>query len=383
MTGPDAALAEASRSLTALIRRQPGAINVQSGAENQGPRLNIHIDPARANILGVSPGDAALAARIAIGGAVSTRVRLDSGLTDVRLELPPSQRNDLATVQQVRVRAANGMLVPLAQVADFSMTSAPTMIERQARERVIRVYADVDPNAHVALGTILAPIYAKLAQPGFLPDGVKAIPDGDADLYNQTFSSMALALATSFMLVYMLMVVLYGSFVEPFVVMFSVPVAIVGALAGLALRQQTLNLFSLIAIIMLFGLVAKNGILLVDYANQQRRRYGLDVVAAIKAAAATRFRPILMTTCAMIFGMLPLSLGLTEGAKERASMGTVLIGGLISSLILTLALVPVVYTFVMGWVDKRERRAAIRRERQTGLIVPDFDRPHVPAAAGD
>jgi len=383
LSGPDTALAEASQRLTTLIRQQPGAINVQSGAENEGPRLNIHIDPARANIIGVSPGDAALAARIAIGGAVSTKVRLDSGLTDVRLELPPAQRNSLATIREVRVRAANGMLVPLSQVADFTMASAPTMIQRQARERVVRVYADVDPNAHVALGTILAPIYAKIAQPGFLPDGVHALADGDADLYNQTFSSMGVALATSFMLVYMLMVILYGSFVEPFVVMFSVPVAIVGALGGLALRHQTLNLFSLIAIIMLFGLVAKNGILLVDYANQQRRKNGLDVVTAMKAAAATRFRPILMTTCAMIFGMLPLSLGLTEGAEERASMGTVLIGGLLSSLILTLALVPVVYTFVMGWVDRREHRRTARREGKGGLVVPDFERPPIGAGAGD
>ena len=155
---------------------------------------------------------------------------------------------------------------------------------------------------------------------------MKAVAADDTDLYNQTMTSMGLALLTSFALVYALMVVLYGSFFEPFIVMFSVPVAMIGAFVALSLRHQTLNLFSLIAIVMLFGLVAKNGILLVDYANQQLRR-GLQVIDAIKAAAATRFRPILMTTCAMVFGMLPLALGLTEGAKERASMGTVLIGG--------------------------------------------------------
>ena len=188
---------------------------------------------------------------------------------------------------------------------------------------------------------------------------------------------MGFALVTSFVLVYMLMVVLYGSFVEPFVVMFSVPVALVGALVGLAVRHQTLNLFSLIAIVMLFGLVAKNGILLVDYANQQRKKRGLGIREAMVAAAATRFRPILMTTCAMIFGMLPLSLGLTEGAQERASMGTVLIGGLISSLILTLALVPVIYVFVMGFAERRGRRAH-SLEDDRGL--PEFER--TPAGVG-
>ncbi len=379
LTGPDVALDEAAAKLANLIRAQHGAINVQSGAQAQGPRLDIDIDARRANVLGIAPADAATVARIAIGGTISTRVRLENGLTDVRLELPPSRRSDLATIGELKVRAASGMLVPLSAIASFTETSAPTKIERQARARVERVSADVDKAANVPLGAILAPVQAKLDQPGFLPPDVHAVADGDADLFNQTFQSMGIALATSFMLVYMLMVVLYGSFVEPFVIMFSVPVAIVGALVGLAIHQQTLNLFSLIAIVMLFGLVAKNGILLVDYANQQRKARGLDVYAAMQAAAATRFRPILMTTAAMIFGMLPLSLGLTEGAEQRASMGTVLIGGLLSSLVLTLVLVPVVYTFVMTWVARREARA--HGAHGDGLPVPTFERPTSSAGA--
>ena len=375
LTGPDSALDEASKNIAALLKKQKGAIDVDTSASMNGPRLDIHIDPARAAQLGVSPGDAATVARIAIGGVVSTKVRLESGLTDVRLELPERERNDIATIERLQVRAADGTLVPLVRVADFTMTKAPTKIVRQARNRVVRVTASVDPNAGVSLGEILAPVQAAIASPGFLPSGVHVAADGDADLYNQTFASMGIALFTSFLLVYMLMVVLYGSFVEPFVVMFSVPVAVVGALAGLALRHQTLNLFSLIAIVMLFGLVAKNGILLVDYANQQRHKYGLNVFDAMKAAAATRFRPILMTTCAMIFGMLPLSLGITEGAEQRASMGTVLIGGLLSSLILTLALVPVMYTYIMGAVDKREHARAARRAREEEHDTEDFGAP--------
>jgi HAE1 family hydrophobic/amphiphilic exporter-1 len=375
LTGPDAELDGASKNLAALLKQQKGAIDVDTSASQDGPRLDIRIDPARAALLGVSPGDAATVARIAIGGVVSTKVRLETGLTDVRLELPADERNDLGTVERLQVRASDGTLVPLMRVANFTMTTAPTKIIRQARNRVVRVTANVDPNLGVSLGTILAPVQKALDTPGFLPPGVHVAADGDADLYNQTFSSMGFALLTSFLLVYMLMVVLYGSFVEPFVVMFSVPVAIVGALGGLAIRHQTLNLFSLIAIVMLFGLVAKNGILLVDYANQQRRKYGLNVYDAMKAAAATRFRPILMTTCAMIFGMLPLSLGITEGAEQRASMGTVLIGGLVSSLILTLALVPVMYTYIMGAVDKRDHRRAAKRAREEEHTIADFETP--------
>jgi hydrophobic/amphiphilic exporter-1 (mainly G- bacteria), HAE1 family len=374
MRGPDAALNTAAEKLAGLIRAQPGTVNVTTSAETQGPRLNIQIDPRRSKVLGVSPGTAALAARLAIGGGVATKVRLDSGLTDVREQFAYADRNALQTIEQVQVRANDGItLVPLSSVADFTVTSAPTKIERQDRERVVRVFGAIDHNTNVTLGKVLNPVQKALADPGFLPPGVIAgSDDGDSQLYNETFSSMGLALLTSFTLVYMLMVILYGSFLEPFIVMFSVPVAIVGALGGLAIRHQTLNLFSLIAIVMLFGLVAKNGILLVDYANQQRKK-GLDVHAAIVSAAETRFRPILMTTCAMIFGMLPLSLGLTEGAEERASMGTVLIGGLTSSLILTLLLVPVMYSFIMGWVDKREHKRDARRQREAELEIPEFE----------
>jgi HAE1 family hydrophobic/amphiphilic exporter-1 len=176
-------------------------------------------------------------------------------------------------------------------------------------------------------------------------------------------SSMAIALVTSFSLVYALMVVLYGSFWMPFIIMFTVPLAIVGALSGLAIAHQTLNLFSMIGMIMLFGLVAKNGILLVDYANTLRRR-GLRYDEAILQAAHTRFRPIVMTTASMVFGMAPLAMGLAEGAEFRISMGTVLIGGLISSLVLTLFLVPVIYKWVVGSLENRRQR---REARHLGL----------------
>ena len=374
LSGPDAELEAAANKLVAFIDQQRGAINAQSAAEANGPRLNIHIDSERAALLGVQPGDAALAARIAIGGVVATKVRLPSGLTDVRLELPVAQRNAIETIKQIQVRSSSGQMVPLSSVSDFSETIAPTKIERLNRERVIRVTAGIDSAQHVSQGDLVPLIQKRLAAPGFLPSGVRYVAEGDTDLLNQTKVAMGIAFITSAVLVYMLMVILYGSFVEPFIIMFSVPVAIVGALVGIAIRHQTLNLFSMIAIVMLYGLVSKNGILLVDYANQQRKK-GLDVVAAMKEAAHVRFRPILMTTCAMVFGMLPLSLGLTEGAEERASMGTVLIGGLISSLILTLALVPVMYAWIMGGVEASQRRKAAKRALQEEHMVEPGDVP--------
>jgi HAE1 family hydrophobic/amphiphilic exporter-1 len=164
------------------------------------------------------------------------------------------------------------------------------------------------------------------------------------------------------------MVILYGSFVEPLIVMFSVPMALIGALFGLVFMHiinpngtQSLNLLSGIGTIMLLGLVSKNGILLVDYSNTLVRR-GMRVSEAVLQAASTRFRPILMTTFAMVFGMLPLALGFAEGAEWRQSMGTVIIGGLISSLILTLFLVPMIYNTWIGFFERVKDRQAVREE---------------------
>ncbi len=319
LSGPEDKLTPAAEKLAALVRAIPGTVNVQTGAESAAPRMNVYIDPHRAEMLGVSPGSAAEAARIAVGGAVATRVRTETRLVDVRIQSPLSQRTTLDDLAKVEVRAADGTLVPLARVASFSQTLAPTKIERFDRQRVTRVTGDIDDSI-TKLGPVIDKIDAAVKTPGFLPDGVSIRASGDSQFFAETLSSMGIALVTSFALVYMLMVILYGNFLTPFVIMFSVPVAAVGALWGLAISGQTINLFSLIGMIMLFGLVAKNGILLADYANTLRKR-GLRVNEAMQSAAGTRFRPILMTTCAMVFGMLPLALGLAEGAEFRRSMG--------------------------------------------------------------
>jgi HAE1 family hydrophobic/amphiphilic exporter-1 len=186
--------------------------------------------------------------------------------------------------------------------------------------------------------------------------------------------NMCIALATSFLLIYMLMVVLYGSFLEPLIVMFTVPLAVIGALIFLAALgampggvSQSLNIISMLGIVMLFGLVAKNGILLVDYSNTLCKR-GMRVRDAVLLAASTRFRPIIMTTAAMIFGMLPLSLGYAEGSEWRQAIGTVIIGGLLSSLVLTLFLVPMIYNTWMGALERKADRRAVAAELQPSPV---------------
>jgi multidrug efflux pump subunit AcrB len=366
LSGPEDEIGPAAEKVASVLRSTPGSVNVQTSSENGAPRLNVDVDAAKCAVVGVAPSDVANVARIAVDGAVATKVRTSTGLVDVRVQFPRADRTDVAQLSNVRVRANDGTLVPISSVATFNWTTAPTKIERLNRERVINVNGDVLPG--YSLGAVTAPLENKLKQPGFLPQGVGLTAQGDTEYMIETLTNMVIALALSFMLVYMLMVILYGSFVEPLIVMFSVPMAVIGALVFLALmgrlepeQGQSLNIISMLGIIMLFGLVAKNGILLVDYSNTLCKR-GMRVREAVLQAASTRFRPIIMTTAAMIFGMLPLALGFAEGGEWRQAIGTVIIGGLLSSLILTLFLVPMIYNTWMGYFEHRADKRAVQAE---------------------
>jgi multidrug efflux pump subunit AcrB len=366
LSGPEDAIGPAAEKVAQFLRTTPGSVNVQTSNELAAPRLNVNVDAQKAEVLGVAPADAAAVARFAVDGAVATKVRTENGLVDVRVQFPLASRSTVDDLKAVRVRAQDGTIVPLSDVATFTWTKAPVQIQRLNRQRVVNVYGGVLPG--FSLGAVTGPLEKKLQSPGFLPEGVALTAQGDTQYLSETMSNMAIALVTSFMLVYMLMVILYGSFLEPLIVMFSVPLAIIGALIGLALMHriepnagQSLNIISMIGIVMLFGLVSKNGILLVDYSNTLCRR-GMRVRDAVLQAAGTRFRPILMTTCAMIFGMLPLSLGFAEGGEWRQAMGTVIIGGLASSLILTLFLVPMIYNTWIGWLERNGDRRALEAE---------------------
>jgi HAE1 family hydrophobic/amphiphilic exporter-1 len=373
LTGPDDQIGPAAEKVAQYLRSLPGTVNVQTSAETGAPRLNVDIDREKCTLLGVNPSDAATVARIAVDGAVATRVRTSTGLVDVRVQFPSEDRVTVDQLKNVRVRAQDGTLLPLGSIANFTWTKAPTKIERMNRQRVVNVLGDLLPGT--SLGEVTGPLNKKLNEPGFLPEGVGLKPEGNSQFMVETFQNMGIALVTSFLLVYMLMVILYGSFLEPLIVMFSVPLAVIGALIFLAVlgkmpggQAQSLNIISMLGVVMLFGLVAKNGILLVDYSNTLVKR-GMRVADAVPTAAATRFRPIIMTTAAMIFGMLPLALGYDAGSEWRQAIGTVIIGGLISSLILTLFLVPMIYNTWMGWFERRADRKAVQRELE-GSGVP-------------
>jgi HAE1 family hydrophobic/amphiphilic exporter-1 len=256
------------------------------------------------------------------------------------------------------------------------MAQSTRSIDRVDRQSVVHISANIAPGA--TLSGVEKAFNDKLDDLG-LPESVRVVANSNGTQQNlsDTLRGMALSLIFGLVLVFLLMVALYNSYRSPFIIMFSVPVAVVGAVGGLALTGETLNAFSLIGTVLLIGLVTKNGILLVDYANQLRER-GLERLDAIRESARVRFRPIIMTTAAMVFGMLPLALGLDHAVQSRRSLGIVVIGGLISSLLLTLILIPVVYVRLSPkrlrpkarWVTSDLYPVGAEEQRQTGLSTP-------------
>lgn len=335
----------AARRIAAQLDADPSADDVRLSDAGLEQRLEIDVDSRRAVFLGVSADDAAQTARIATGGAIAARLRLPGGLTDVLVRGDAAERGDLDAVLAANVRDRGGRLIPLGDVVDVARGTQPAIVERENGERVVSVTANARPG--IPIGRVAVPLARKLAMPGFLPAGVRVQPRGDVEQLVDALTKMSAALGLALIAVYAILAVLYGSYRLPLVVMATVPLASIGAFGALYLFRQPLNLYSMLGIVMLVGLVSKNGILLVEFA-QRERRDGRDARAAMQAAARRRFRPIVMTTVAMIAGMLPLALGHSVGAEYRQAMGTVVIGGLASSLVLTLFVVPLAYVRACG-----------------------------------
>jgi HAE1 family hydrophobic/amphiphilic exporter-1 len=322
----------------------PGATNVNSSAASLSPQVELLFQRAKMRALDVSIGTATTAAQAAFGGAIASQFESPQGLIQVQVIYPRDQRNDLSTIAQIPIRANNGQIVHLGDFTTFQWSPTPPLITRVNRNTVIDVSANVASNA--SLSNVQNAFQQRVAAL-HLPKNivVRARPNGQQDLMGQTLSGLGGSLVLSVVLVFLLMIALYNSYRSPLVIMFSVPVAAVGALGALALTHETLNLFSLIGTIMLVGIVTKNGILLVDYANTLRRR-GHQKLRAILESAFTRFRPIVMTSVSVVAGNIPLALALEPGSSVRSSLGIVVIGGIISSLLLTLVLVPIMYMWL-------------------------------------
>jgi len=340
----------------AALQETPGAINVNSSALQLAPQIDIDFDRDRARALNINIGTAASAIRAAFGGTLAAQIQTSHGVKYVQVLYPRNYQTSIATLLALPLRASNGSIIHLVDIAKLVEDPSEALMTRTNRETVVHIQANLAPGA--AQSTVQGAFMKKLAAEK-LPDTVQVKPNvgGNQQNLTDTVTGMGAGLLLSFLLVYLLMVALYNSYRLPFIIMFAVPVATVGALLSLAITRLNLNLYSLIGTVLLVGLASKNGILLVDFANHMVEN-GMDRMSAMVESAKERFRPIVMTTCAMIAGMSPIALALDPGAAQRQALGVVVIGGLISSLVLTLVLVPVIFMWLGPAGPSKEAEAS-------------------------
>ncbi|RJP20256.1 MAG: RND transporter [Deltaproteobacteria bacterium] len=332
--------------LKAEVYRIPGIVDLEVTLEQDIPEYRLTVDRERAADLGVTTGNVVRTVGAMVGGqAVTTYEDSDGDAVNVRVRLPASLRENPSQVERLRFAVNRGpegtALVPMREVARYAMSNTPSEINRQALTREVVLSANLDG---LPLGEAMKMVKAVTDRMTMAP-GYHVVFTGEGEDMVESFGYMAESLALAVIFVYLILAAQFESFLEPFSIMLSLPLSVVGMAGMLLLTGDTVNIMSLIGLIMLMGLVTKNAILLVDYAKVLQAG-GMGRTEAVIAAGRTRLRPIMMTTLAMIFGMLPLALAIGAGAEERAPMARAVIGGLITSTFLTLLVVPVVYTLV-------------------------------------
>lgn len=325
--------------------------DAELSVEDPNPEIQVRLDRERMAALGLSAAQVGSTLRTAFTGNDVSQYREGTYEYDILISLNQFNRQSLDDVSNLSFVNSQGQLVELKQFANVKQELGASVLERRDRLTSITVNSQVVGRP---VGTVGTDIQTAM-QSKKLPDGVILEYGGSLQQQSDAFGSLGLALIVAIVFVYLIMVALYDSFVYPFIVLFSLPVALIGALLALALALENLSIFSIIGMIMLMGLVAKNAILLVDFTNQLKAQ-GMAVRDALIEAGRERLRPILMTTLAMVFGMLPIALAKGAGAETKNSLAWVIIGGLTSSLLLTLVLVPSIYLTVDNALNKLRKR---------------------------
>jgi HAE1 family hydrophobic/amphiphilic exporter-1 len=359
-------LSEISRRLMEEARSVPGVADLDSSEEQPRPEVRIDVNRAAAGDLGLDLGTVAATIRGLVAGEVVSQFEdADGDSYDVRLRVDPAHRTYGVNLLDLDLPGQFGRtLVPLRQVAELRGGAAPSKINRWDLMREIRVGANTEGRS---LGEVVGDLKAR-AKNIPLPPGNAFTFTGESEDMIESFGYVGQSLILAVVLIYAILASQFRSFLQPFAIMLSLPLSLLGVAGMLYLVHDTLNMMSMIGLILLMGLVTKNAILVVDFTNTERRA-GRTRHDALISAARIRLRPILMTTLAMIFGMLPLAFEIGSGAEFRAPMARAVIGGLITSTLLTLLVVPVVYTFLddLGsfagrWWHRRPAQAALARE---------------------
>lgn len=352
-----AKLQEIAAKVEKITRATAGTVDVDNSLEESKPEVRVVIDRDKANDLAVNPLQIASGVRSLVDGYVATKFQQGDEQIDVRVKLQKKDRLDAENISALMFKSnknlanGNSFLVPLRDVARLENATGPSQINRYARQKEIRVDANVLGRT---TGDIIAEISSKIPDikldPGYTIEVV-----GEGKQQAESFFNILLSLMLAIIFVYIVLAAQFESFMHPFSIMLALPMSLVGAAIFLFIFRSSVSVMSLIGIIMLMGLVTKNGILLVDFTNTLRRQ-GLSRFEALIQAGPTRLRPILMTSFAMIFGMIPVAFSFGEGSEFRKPMGQAVIGGIITSTFLTLLIVPVVYTILDDISFKRPKK---------------------------
>lgn len=316
-----------------------GTTEVKLSVEGGNPEIRVQVDRDKMSALGLNLQTVGASMQTAFNGNTDGKFRQGEYEYDINIRLDNFNRKSLDDVRSLTFINNSGQKIKLDQFATVLESSGPSRLERQDKTTKVSVQSQVVGKPS---GTVVAELDAVIKDLP-RPTGVNYIFGGDMENQSEGFGTLGVALLMSIIMVYLIMVALYNNYVHPFVVLFSIPLSIIGALLALALTNNSLNIFTILGLIMLIGLVAKNAIILVDFTNQQVEEEGKSVRDALVAANHARLRPILMTTIAMVIGMLPIALAGGAGAEWKNGLAWVIIGGLLSSLFLTLIIVPVVY----------------------------------------
>ncbi len=337
-----------AEQLAEMVKNIRGTADVRLSSEEGKPEMRVEIDREKMANLGLTMGEVGAGLRIAFNGDDDSRFREGTTEYPIRVVLDQFDRSKTSDIGSLTFVNHKGQIIELKQFASIQFASGPSKLQRQNRNYSVNVLSQAIGRPS---GDIAADIRKAVAASP-LPKGTSLLFEGDEKNRSEGFGSLGLALMAAILFVYLIMVALYDSFVYPLVVLFSIPVAVIGAFLALALTMKSLSIFTILGIIMLVGLVGKNAILLVDRTNQMRREQNLSVFEALIEAGQTRLRPIVMTTASMIVGMTPIAFGVSAGSEWKSGLAWALIGGLTSSLLLTLVLVPVVYAKVDQWREK-------------------------------
>jgi len=351
-----------------IAKNIQGTTDVKTTDEEGNKELNVVLDREKLTKLDLTLGEVGSELRIAFAGNKDLKYKESGEEYDINIMLDEFNKKSIEDVENMAVITRNGNVIKLKQIANITEKRGASMLTRYNKLSSVTITGQL---AGKTIGTVGNEIKEKLAQVE-KPIGVDVVYAGDLENQAKSFGSMLVALIASVIFVYLIMVALYDSYAYPFVVMFSMPLSIIGALLGLALAGKSISLFSIMGIIMLMGLVAKNAILVVDFANDLVNK-GHKVYDAIVEATSLRFRPILMTNLALIFGLLPLALSSGAGAEWKSGIGWVLIGGLTSSMFLSLIIIPVIYVLISRMLGKDKENEKKRQSEVSKIehVIPE------------